>query len=432
MGQAAPQPGGTGIADEGRTGRGVEGPGATGGTSAAPGWGAADAGVAAGSGTVAASGGVGGSGVVADSGPTSVDGPARGGGAGLAAASRRAIGADEADAAARTHWEAEADSYQAEHGAFLAGSHRAGGGGGTADGAFVWGPEGLTEGEAGLLGPVDALVGRRVLEVGCGAAQCSRWLAVRGVQAVGVDIAVNQLRHAARLLPVAAGAAGNAASGVRAGRPVLDGGVFPPPGQPEPTTLTTPDRRGAANPPADAGPTRDGGAPDGHHGCVPHDRRHGGSLRVVAATATALPFPDAIFHLAFASYGAVQFVADLARLLAEVRRVLVPGGRWVFSVTHPVRWAFPDDPGPDGLTATGSYFDRTPYVETTGSSVAVYAEFHRTVGDYVNALVAGGFTIESIAEPQWPEWNHAEWGGWSPLRGTHLPGTLIIGCRAGA
>ena len=29
--------------------------------------------------------------------------------------------------------------------------------------AFVWGPEGLTEAEAGLLGPVEALAGRRVL-----------------------------------------------------------------------------------------------------------------------------------------------------------------------------------------------------------------------------------------------------------------------------
>ena len=45
---------------------------------------------------------------------------------------------------------------------------------------------------------------------------------------------------------------------------------------------------------------------------------------------------------------------------AEAARVLRPGGRFVFSTSHPVRWAFPDDPGADGLTATTSYFDRTP------------------------------------------------------------------------
>jgi SAM-dependent methyltransferase len=151
---------------------------------------------------------------------------------------------------------------------------------------------------------------------------------------------------------------------------------------------------------------------------------------VVAGTATALPFEDASFDVAFASYGAVQFVADLPRLLGEVRRVLRGGGRWVFSVTHPIRWAFPDDPGPAGLTASGSYFDRTPYVERDGSGAAVYAEFHRTLADYVTALVEAGFAIEAIVEPEWPDWNDATWGGWSPLRGTHLPGTLIIGCRA--
>ena len=110
--------------------------------------------------------------------------------------------------------------------------------------------------------------------------------------------------------------------------------------------------------------------------------------------------------------------------------MLRPGGRWVFSVTHPIRWAFPDDPGPAGLSASGSYFDRTPYVERDGSGTAVYAEFHRTIGDYVVALVGAGFTVESIVEPEWPDWNDATWGGWSPQRGTHLPGTLIIGCRA--
>ena len=141
-------------------------------------------------------------------------------------------------------------------------------------------------------------------------------------------------------------------------------------------------------------------------------------------------FPTATFDVAFASYGAIQFVGDLPRLLGEVRRVLRPGGRWVFSVTHPIRWAFPDDPGPAGLNVSGSYFDRTPYVERDGSGVAVYAEFHRTIGDYVAALVRAGFVIERIVEPEWPDWNDATWGGWSPLRGTHLPGTLIFGCRA--
>ena len=45
------------------------------------------------------------------------------------------------------------------------------------------------------------------------------------------------------------------------------------------------------------------------------------------------------------------------------RGCCAPGGRFAFSITHPTRWMFPDDPGPDGLTASQSYWDRTPYVE---------------------------------------------------------------------
>ena len=59
----------------------------------------------------------------------------------------------------------------------------------------------------------------------------------------------------------------------------------------------------------------------------------------------------------------MPFVADSAGVMREVARVLRPGGRFVFSTTHPMRWAFPDDPGPQGLVASSSYFDRTPYVE---------------------------------------------------------------------
>ncbi len=69
------------------------------------------------------------------------------------------------------------------------------------------------------------------------------------------------------------------------------------------------------------------------------------------------------------------------RVMREVARVLRPGGRWVFAVNHPMRWMFSDDPGPDGLTVTQSYFDRTPYVEVDAAGVPTYVEHHRTLGD---------------------------------------------------
>ncbi|WP_369356278.1 class I SAM-dependent methyltransferase [Streptomyces sp. cg2] len=263
-------------------------------------------------------------------------------------ATRRDATDTESSRASRGWWDRNADEYQREHGAFLG------------DDRFVWGPEGLDEAEAALLGPAAELRGRRVLEIGAGAAQCSRWLAAQGALPVALDLSHRQLQHALRL----AGA--------------------------------------------------DSGGPVG----------------LVEADAGALPFRDGCFDLACSAYGALPFVADPVRVLREVRRVLRPGGRFVFSVTHPIRWAFPDEPGPAGLSVAASYFDRTPYVEQDEEGRAVYVEHHRTLGDRVRDVVAAGFRLVDLVEPEWPEWNTQEWGGWSPLRGHLIPGTAIFVCEA--
>ena len=221
----------------------------------------------------------------------------------------------------RRWWDAEADDYHREHGEFL----------GVAD--FVWCPENLREQDAHLLGA--DLRGKRVLEVGCGAAMCSRWLAGRGARPVATDQA---------------------------------------------------------------------------------DAQH-------------LPLRDASFDIAFTAFGAVAFVADSAAVMHEVARVLRPGGRWVFATTHPIRWAFPDDPGPDGLRATMPYWDRTPYVEFAADRTPTYVEHHRTLGDRVREISAAGFRLVDLVEPEWPAGHMQEWGQWSPLRGAILPGTAIYLCE---
>ena len=87
-------------------------------------------------------------------------------------------------AASRRGWDDTADEYQAQHGDFLG------------PGSFVWCPEGWNEADVRLLGDVS---GRRVLELGCGAAQCSRWLRTQGAAAVGFDLSGRMLQHAHRL-----------------------------------------------------------------------------------------------------------------------------------------------------------------------------------------------------------------------------------------
>lgn len=146
----------------------------------------------------------------------------------------------------------------------------------------------------------------------------------------------------------------------------------------------------------------------------------------VQCDAVALPFEDQTFDLTFTAYGAVPFIADTSRLMREVARVLRPGGSFVFSTTHPFRWAFPDDPGPGGLTVNQSYFDRTPYVEADSDGEATYVEHHRTIGDRVRELVSAGLLLKDLVEPEWPTRNEQSWGGWSPLRGRLFPGTAIF------
>ena len=280
-------------------------------------------------------------------------------------ATRRLLGQDQTVAANRAWWDDEAAAYHAEHGEFLG------------DAGFVWGPEGWSEAELDVL---KLSPGQRILEIGGGAAQCARWIrespVFDPVEIVSTDLSVGMLRVGTML-----------------------------------------------------------------------NGRTGSDLPLAACDGTRLPFADGVFDTVFTSYGVVPFVADSACLMQEVCRVLRPGGRFAFSTTHPIRWAFPDVPGPEGLTAHHSYFDRTPYVESErtaegdprahgeraaypgvseGSERVTYAEHHRTMGDRVRELVAAGFSVVDIVEPEWPDRNPQEWGGWSPLRGRLLPGTAIF------
>jgi SAM-dependent methyltransferase len=261
-------------------------------------------------------------------------------------AARRGADPSETARANRSWWDLEADDYYREHGAFLG------------DDDFVWGPEGLREADAGLLGRI---AGKAVLEIGAGAAQCSRYAARAGGRVVATDISGGMLRHGADL-----NARFTAGSGLR----------------------------------------------------VP----------LTQCDAASLPFADASFDVVFTSYGAVPFVADSAAVMAQAARVLRPGGRFVFSTTHPIRWALPDDPGYRGLRVSSSYFDRTPYVEQE-SGATTYVEHHRTLGDRVRELTAPGLRLVDLVEPEWPKGNQHVWGGWSPLRGALIPGTAIFVCQ---
>ncbi len=156
------------------------------------------------------------------------------------------------------------------------------------------------------------------------------------------------------------------------------------------------------------------------------NRATGIAVPLVQADAGALPFLDGSVDVVCSAFGGLPFVADVEGALREVARVLRPGGRFVASVNHPMRWPFPDSPDPDDLRVISSYFDRTPYVETDDEGRTVYAEHHRTVGDWVRAVVGAGLVLADLVEPEWTPGRTQEWGQWSPARGALIPGTLIL------
>lgn len=243
-------------------------------------------------------------------------------------------------AANKRDWDAYADTYQATHGEFLT------------DIGFLWGPEGHTEADLRVLGDV---TGKTILEVGCGAAQCSRWLSTQGATAIGLDVSLRQLQHSRRI-----------------------------------------------------------------------DEATGVAVPTVLASGALLPFAPGSFDIVFCAFGAMQFLTDADNAVAQAARVLRPGGRFAFSVTHPIRWAMPDDPTAGGLQVTQSYFDRTPYVEVDEADRVRYVEHHRTIGDWVRALARHRFALVDLLEPEWPEGHDRVWGGWGPERGALIPGTAVF------
>jgi SAM-dependent methyltransferase len=158
------------------------------------------------------------------------------------------------------------------------------------------------------------------------------------------------------------------------------------------------------------------------------NRSSGVEVPLLQGDAAALPLLDESVDVACSAFGGLPFVADAGAVLAEVARVLRPGGRFVASVNHPMRWPFPDSPDPDDLRIVSSYFDRSPYVETDGDGRTVYVEHHRTVGDWVRAVVGSGLALADLLEPEWTPGRTETWGQWSPGRGALVPGTLILVC----
>ncbi len=115
-------------------------------------------------------------------------------------------------------------------------------------------------------------------------------------------------------------------------------------------------------------------------------------------------FPAGRFDAVVSS---VVLAFHLKRVFAEFHRVLRTGGRLLFSDLHPVfQCGRPlEQEGRPGLAFSG-YFDRAlrnavdPFGEAPDDRHATLHWRHHTLGDYFEALAAGGFVVRRFVEPE--------------------------------
>ena len=136
-------------------------------------------------------------------------------------------------------------------------------------------------------------------------------------------------------------------------------------------------------------------------------RQRGGGPSYARSGADALPFPDATFDAVVACL-VFEHIADAEGAIAEVARVLVPGGRFLFFLNHPLLqtpnsgWIDDQvlDP-PEQYWRIGPYLVEDETIEQVERGVFI-PFIHRPLSRYVNAMAAHHLLIERMEEPAPP------------------------------
>ena len=137
-------------------------------------------------------------------------------------------------------------------------------------------------------------------------------------------------------------------------------------------------------------------------------RRRGSGPQYARSGAEALPFADASFDAVVCCL-VFEHIDDVDGALAEVSRVLRPGGRFVFCLNHPLLqtpgsgWIDDQilDP-PEQYWRVGPYLTEQAVVEQVEKGVFIRF-VHRPLGRYVNAMADVGLHLERMLEPAPPD-----------------------------
>jgi SAM-dependent methyltransferase len=138
---------------------------------------------------------------------------------------------------------------------------------------------------------------------------------------------------------------------------------------------------------------------------VAHER--GGATGFARAGAAALPFADASFDAVVACL-VFEHIRDVDDAIAEVARVLEPGGRFCFFLNHPLLqtpnsgWIDDQflDP-PEQYWRIGPYLVEDETIEEVEKDVFI-PFIHRPLSRYLNALIANRLLLGRMVEPPPP------------------------------
>ncbi len=140
--------------------------------------------------------------------------------------------------------------------------------------------------------------------------------------------------------------------------------------------------------------------------CVSVANQRGGGV-FARAGAAQLPFADDTFDAVIACL-VFEHIRDVDRAIAEVARVLQPGGRFCFFLNHPLLqtpnsgWIDDQflDP-PEQYWRIGPYLIEDETIEEVEKDVFI-PFIHRPLSRYINTLSDNGLLLERMEEPAPP------------------------------
>ncbi|OWJ68796.1 class I SAM-dependent methyltransferase [Inquilinus limosus] len=127
------------------------------------------------------------------------------------------------------------------------------------------------------------------------------------------------------------------------------------------------------------------------------------AIRYEQAAIETLALEERAFDLAVSSL-ALHYVADYAGAVRRVAAALAPGGRFVFSVEHPMCTALGGGQWHCDAAGEPQHWPVDRYGEEgrrdTRWFVDGVVKYHRTVAGYVNGLVEAGLVLARLGEPE--------------------------------